>query len=331
MKSPRPLLDQSMNALSAMDEFIPVSVVVPAFNVGEFIVDCIQSINQVISPAEIIIVDDCSTDDTLQVVHALQKAHQNIKVLRTSANQGAHAARSLGARQTKYDLIAFVDADDFLERGAISDAYQRMLHSSFLIDMCIWDVWRVTPEGKEFRAPCNPVFLPVTGQEALRMTLGSWDIHPLGLIRKELYIKACDYLHLNCLDSDELISRLLFREAGVVMGCSKRYFYRINPNSVTHRVSDSSLSRLRSNLWLCELALQVPGSRINSVARQGIQMAFAMCVIRKRFSNDIFNSEIGAYLGRIRRSRIHWRASIARPLVLVKLCFLLAYARCKQI
>jgi len=163
----------NMNKSGMVDELIPVSVIIPAFNVSDFIVECIQSINSSRSPAEVIVVDDCSTDDTLRVVESLSKDYGNIKVLRTSSNQGAHVARRLGIREAKFDLIALIDADDFLERDAISDAYQRILESNFRIDICIWDLWRVAPEGKKFRAPCNPAFLPVTGEEALRMTLGS--------------------------------------------------------------------------------------------------------------------------------------------------------------
>jgi len=127
------------------------------------------------------------------------------------------------------------------------------------------------------------------------------------------------------------MSRLVFREAGVIMGSSKKYFYRINPNSVTRRVSDKFLSRLRTNLWLCELAMRVPGARINSIARQGILTAFGMYTVRKSFSKDAFNDDFGDYIRRIKRSGLHWSASTTRPWVLAKLCFLLIYAKLKQI
>jgi glycosyltransferase involved in cell wall biosynthesis len=88
------------------------SVVIPVFNKGEWILDAIDSVlNQTFQRWEIVIVDDGSTDDSiLKVRHKYQD--NRISII-TQSNQGVSAARNLGIKNSKYDWIAFLDADDF--------------------------------------------------------------------------------------------------------------------------------------------------------------------------------------------------------------------------
>jgi lipopolysaccharide/colanic/teichoic acid biosynthesis glycosyltransferase/glycosyltransferase involved in cell wall biosynthesis len=85
-----------------------ISVVVPAYNAGETLADCLQALqNQSISPDnyEIIVVDDGSTDCTTNIAHRFE-----VTVL-TQLNQGAAAARNAGAKAAHGDLLLFTDAD----------------------------------------------------------------------------------------------------------------------------------------------------------------------------------------------------------------------------
>lgn len=313
-----------MRVAEVDQEILPVSVIVPLFNGSKHVAECIASINQGIVPAEIIVVDDCSTDDSLRVVSDLSVDHGNIVILSTPINQGAHAARELGILNAKCPFIALVDADDLIEKDAIYDAYKRIKASDVdkRIDICIWDLWRLTQDGEQLRAPSNPDFLPVTGPEALRLTLGSWGIHILGVARKDLFLRAYRGVHINCINSDELISRLAFREARFVMGSPKKYFYRVNPDSTTQKLSDKHLTYLRSNLWLIGLASQTPSAPLGCIARQGIGSAYRIYRMRRSFDAGLFKKELRDYMRRVGRSPLYWRAALARPRSLFKLCLL---------
>lgn len=88
-----------------------LSVVIPAYNVAPHIADCLASVlAQTRRPEEIIVVDDCSTDETPVIVRSF--ASEDVILLRTSKNSGSSAARNLGIRAAKHELIAFQDADD---------------------------------------------------------------------------------------------------------------------------------------------------------------------------------------------------------------------------
>lgn len=100
-----------------------ISVIIPAYNVGSFFNNCIDSIvNQTYSDLEIIIVDDGSTDDTPKNCDDWAKKDSRIKVVHKE-NGGASSARNAGLDIADGDYIAFVDADDYLD----NDMYEIML------------------------------------------------------------------------------------------------------------------------------------------------------------------------------------------------------------
>lgn len=87
-----------------------VSVVIPAYNYGEFLPETLQSIlGQSYRPLEIIVVDDGSTDNTREMVAHVAPGH--IRYL-SQENKGQAAARNRGIREARGELIAFSDADD---------------------------------------------------------------------------------------------------------------------------------------------------------------------------------------------------------------------------
>ena len=87
------------------------SVIVPLFNKEAYIVETLRSImNQSCQDFELIVVDDCSTDNSLKLVKSLQIP--NIRIIYHKTNKGLSATRNTGARQAKGELITMLDADD---------------------------------------------------------------------------------------------------------------------------------------------------------------------------------------------------------------------------
>ena len=89
-----------------------VSIVIAAYNCGDFILETVSSvINQTFKNWELIIVDDCSTDDTSEKIAALND--NRIRIIRLDKNSGLPAApRNTGIRAAKGEFIAFLDHDD---------------------------------------------------------------------------------------------------------------------------------------------------------------------------------------------------------------------------
>lgn len=91
-----------------------VSIIIPMYNVSEYIEQCIQSIiNQTHKNIEVILVDDGSTDNTYSLAEKYLKQDFRIKLFKTS-NKGPAHARNFGITQSSGDYYMFVDSDDFL-------------------------------------------------------------------------------------------------------------------------------------------------------------------------------------------------------------------------
>lgn len=90
-----------------------VSIITPAWNSERYIADTIKSVqNQTYRNWEMIIVDDCSTDDTVKIVENIAKDDPRIKVFIQPSNGGAAKARNRSLKEATGRYIAYLDADD---------------------------------------------------------------------------------------------------------------------------------------------------------------------------------------------------------------------------
>lgn len=93
-----------------------VSLIIPAYNAQDFLPDCVKScLEQSHKNLEILIIDDGSTDSTLQIAQHLAQNNTRIKVFAQSQNRGTFAARARGIEESRGDFVAFVDSDDWIE------------------------------------------------------------------------------------------------------------------------------------------------------------------------------------------------------------------------
>lgn len=92
---------------------IKVSVIVPVYNTGQYLEECLDSVlGQTLKEIEIITIDDGSTDDSLSILKRYQEQFDNIVIL-TQKNQGAGPARNNGIRHAKGKYLIAMDPDDF--------------------------------------------------------------------------------------------------------------------------------------------------------------------------------------------------------------------------
>ena len=100
-----------------------VSVIIPVYNAGKYLRECLDSvINQTHKAIQIIAVNDGSTDDSGKILDEYVENHKNIKVFHTE-NRGVCAARNMGLDNADGEWIMFVDADDYLALNAIEILY----------------------------------------------------------------------------------------------------------------------------------------------------------------------------------------------------------------
>ena len=95
------------------------SVIIPVFNRPELLSRAVESLHLNQNPIEIIIIDDYSTDSTLDFARTLMSKNNNITVIQNSRRKGAQGARNSGIMHSHSDLIIFLDSDDAYLAGAI--------------------------------------------------------------------------------------------------------------------------------------------------------------------------------------------------------------------
>ena len=93
-----------------------VSILVPFYNVEQYIDRCIQSlIDQTYENIEILLIDDCSPDKSLEIAQNYAHNDPRIKILRYEKNRGLGGARNYGLEIATGKYVLFVDSDDFIE------------------------------------------------------------------------------------------------------------------------------------------------------------------------------------------------------------------------
>lgn len=105
-----------------------VSIITPAYNNLEFIKQTIESVQkQTYKNWEMIIVDDCSTDDTQGLVKKISQKDDRIKYIKLKNNSGAAIARNRALSESKGRFIAYLDADDLWKKNKIQSQIDFML------------------------------------------------------------------------------------------------------------------------------------------------------------------------------------------------------------
>src|SRR5699024_7704751 len=100
---------------------VKVSIIIPAYNVEDYIEQCIKSvIQQSYSNIEIIVINDGSTDGTRKIIEKYIENNENL-VLKNQDNQGQSAARNKGIELSKGEYIMFLDSDDYLSTNTVKN------------------------------------------------------------------------------------------------------------------------------------------------------------------------------------------------------------------
>ena len=105
---------------------IRISLILPVYNVAEYLPECLQSvIDQTFDlNIEALLVEDCSTDHSRQICAEFAELHPDLFTLIASdRNQGVSVARNIGLDNARGDYFTFVDPDDVLAPGALQNLY----------------------------------------------------------------------------------------------------------------------------------------------------------------------------------------------------------------
>jgi len=114
-----------------------VSVVIPVYNATKYLARTLDSaLNQTYKNLEIILIDDCSKDDSLKMMYDYAGRDSRIKVLESEKNQGVAAVRNRGIQEAKGEYIALLDSDDVWVENKIERQLESIVNTGAQISYC---------------------------------------------------------------------------------------------------------------------------------------------------------------------------------------------------
>jgi glycosyltransferase involved in cell wall biosynthesis len=127
-----------------------ITVVVPIYGTEKYLNQCVQSIlNQTLKNIEIICIDDCSPDNSVQIVERFKQQDARVKLIRHKNNTGQGGARNTGIIAAQADFIASVDSDDSIKPNMLEVLWEASDNGRFDIVCCGYS--RVDEYGKEIK------------------------------------------------------------------------------------------------------------------------------------------------------------------------------------
>mgnify|MGYP002521133433 CR=1 FL=1 len=107
-----------------------VSVIIPVYNTEKYLRKCLDSVcNQTLSDIEIICVNDCSPDNSLEILKEYAKKDNRIKIINFEENKGAAVARNTGIDEAKGEYLGFVDSDDYPDIDFYEKLYNKAVET----------------------------------------------------------------------------------------------------------------------------------------------------------------------------------------------------------
>lgn len=123
-----------------------VSVIIPIYNVEEYLHRCIDSVRtQSLEDIEIILVDDESPDDCPRICDEYSSVDDRIIVIHKK-NEGLGFARNSGIESASGEYVYFVDSDDYLNKDALEELYKKAKEDD--LDMCFGNICAVNEKGE---------------------------------------------------------------------------------------------------------------------------------------------------------------------------------------
>lgn len=215
-----------------------VSVIVPVYNVSEYIEKCAISLfEQTLYDLEILFVDDCSPDNSVKIIKKILEEYPERKsltrIIHMSSNGGQAAVRRRGIIEATGDYIIHLDGDDWVDEDYYKSLYDAAVQTD--ADIVIGDEVMEYPNST---IPKDNIVLPSTGKEIIR----NWYKRTVGLfchnklVRREIYTEnnILPWHGLDMWEDNGLFARIFYYADKVVQVHGPVYHYnRCNVSAMT--------------------------------------------------------------------------------------------------
>ena len=221
---------------------VKVSFVVAMYNVAAYIEECVRSLcKQTLDDIEIIVVDDCSTDNGVEVVmrtvEVYPKRRSQFRLIRHGHNTGVKEVRRDGVYQAQGEYIIHIDGDDYVDVRMAELMYSKAVEVD--ADIVICGFWGCYTEGNYYTFPLPEESL--TDTDSIRdATLNGfgWPNVWCRMFRRELLLDKRMVWPVASMAEDVIITSAVTLIAKKIAYTTEAlYYYRSQPNSITNNRS----------------------------------------------------------------------------------------------
>lgn len=231
-----------------------VSVFIPVYNGGKYIAKTLDSVlRQTYSNWELIVLDDGSTDDSLNIIERYAKGCDKLVVLHQENDGKGNVARSLSCMYpcAHGEYGFYMSQDDTIDSDCLEKLVGRAVETGadvVLPNMLLTYEDGSTDTWKCSYPPGGDHGLVLTGKDAFYLST-DFSINGFAMVRLSLMRDANAVT--TCYDSDEYNTRMQYLHAGnVAFADTNFYYYQGNPEAVTRKFSMARFQRLRTGIML---------------------------------------------------------------------------------
>jgi glycosyltransferase involved in cell wall biosynthesis len=230
-----------------------ISIIVPVYNVEKFLKRCLDSIfeQQFSNSFEVIAVDDCSTDNSLEILKEYQKTESRLIIIEHNVNKKLSCARNSGIVASTGEYIMNVDSDDWLLPGALKELYH--IISAYKVDIVVFNYVRENELGIQTNIEIIKNNTIVTDKkEITNLFVGAcWN----KIVKREL-LNDLIYGKVGLNSEEDLVysAEILLKSKMIYLSKGFYYSYFINSTSITNSISPVNFLKTK-HITLSQLEL----------------------------------------------------------------------------
>lgn len=211
-----------------------VSVIVPVYNASKYLEEMIDSLyEQTLKEIEFIFVDDCSTDNSLEILYKFEKNDTDrVIIIKSDKNQGPGGARNIGLQYASGEYIAFADSDDYIKPEMYECMYKKAIEDDYDLVECGYfserknqDVmlWGKSMEGE------------VSFDNRVKMFMSCGFLWSKLYKRNIIINSEIEFIDKIQFEDVDFLNRLYCRIQKVGIVDKTLYYYRNNPESFSNK------------------------------------------------------------------------------------------------
>lgn len=240
-----------------------VSIIIPVYNISGYLSRCIEScINQTFSDIEIIVVNDGSTDNSLEIIEKFAQTDRRISII-NKENEGLMLARKSGIDIAKGEFVFHLDGDDYIEEITIEVLHNEVTKQK--IDIAIGSF------STDTKNLAVPFFYPKEGiwnsEEYMSYIISNYSFSIWGkLIRKELY-KNIEHMQINIGEDVFAILKIMTQQPKISIINKPLYHYVQRESSMTNNnnIQKRSAQELQCAIVISKLLHELISNETNKI------------------------------------------------------------------